>query len=62
MTKQSAMVTAGALVLALLTGVAAHDLTRSPQLPGTQIVIQISPGVSTTVGVPSAPPAQGEGR
>jgi hypothetical protein len=60
MTKQSAMVTAGALVLGMLAGVVGHDLTRQPPPQGPQIVIQIAPGGSTVPVPTTAPTRQGE--
>ncbi len=63
MTKQSAMVTAGVLVLGLMAGVVGHDLTQRPPAQGPQIVIQIAPGGAvTTVGPSVAPRPPGEGR
>jgi hypothetical protein len=63
MTKSSAMVTAGALVLALMAGVAARDLAQPPPPSPTQIVVQIGSGGSTATTTTTAPrttaPARG---
>ncbi len=61
MTKQSAMVTAGALVLGMLAGVVGHDLTQQPPQQGPQIVIQVAPGGSVATAPITAPPQQGDG-
>ncbi len=57
MDRRSAMVIAGALVVALMAGVASRELTLSHPSPGPIQVVQTS-----TVPAPAAPaPAEGGG-
>jgi len=64
MTKQSAIVMAGGVVLALMAGVAARDLTQRPPTSPTQIVVQFGPGgtgAPTTTVPTTVPTRTGEG-
>ena len=59
MTKPSAVLTAAAMVVALMAGVAARDLSHTAPPPSSQIVVQIVPGASTVPGtVPTLAPTQ----
>jgi hypothetical protein len=62
MTKQSALVTAGALVLGLMAGVVGHDLTQRPPVQGPQIVIQLGPTGATASAAPTVAGPRGGDR